>query len=832
MSAAAVDLADAADLPAAVVGGKARTLGLMAVMGLPVPDGFVVPAGTADPGAVLAAEIARRGWEAVPLAVRSSAAQEDGNHASFAGIHASCLNVVGSEAARRATGEVTASLHSPRAAAYRQRMGIPDGEAAMAVLVTPMVPAVAAGVGFTCEPRSGRDNLLAISAVRGLGEALVDGSEAGEEILVAENRLDDSLSVASRTPARQSAECIPIEGGGTLRRPLPAGSGPILDDVRAVDLARLLREAARALNYADPAFDMEWVWTGERFVLVQARPITARGWHTYPGLAGQAPIWSNGNTRDVVPHVMGAMDWLGSRLLADIILEQAYRRSGFPVLEGARRTALFGGRLYLNASLIQWEAWDALGLPPREINAFMGGHHPEIPVQPPSRRDRLARLLRLARYVVGAGGWRRRGLAEIEATFAEAGEVRALDLAALDDFGLSDRLRRLGAATRGREAMMFLQGSGGGTLFQVVETIRKRLPAEAPALAAAIMSGGEPSVSTRQGRETLELAGLARLEPEVAARLRRGPPWSLDGLPPTSPFCAALERFIDRYGHRGIYETYFRNPRLREDPSHLLASVAGLLDVDPAALEARQKAAQQAAWKRLDAELPLAARLMLRTLIGPARMEGRQRELARSALAASGEAVRRLLLEMGRRLTERGALDDSGGIFDLTPQEAMDALAGKTAGLRRRVRHRRERMAEWDANPAPDTVIGHGRGAPPPRPDPAQPGPAATAGGWKGVSVGGGVAEGVARVVHSPDLGSHLMPGDILVAPSTDPAWTPLFLRAGGLVMETGGYISHGAIIARELGIPAVINLPGILGAIRDGQRVRVDGDRGVVTPV
>lgn len=824
--AAAIGLVDTADLSPGMVGGKAHALGLMARMGLPVPEGFVIPAGAADAGAILAAELERRGWTATPLAVRSSAPHEDGAKASFAGIYASRLNVVGPDAARRAADEVLASLWMPRALAYRQRMGVPDEQAAMAVLVTPMVPAVAAGVAFTCEPRSGRDNLMLISAVRGLGEALVDGSETGEEIVVAEARLDDGLSLVSRTPARQSAECVPAGDGGTFRRPLSATTGPILDDSRALELAHLLRDAARALNYADPAFDVEWVWTGERFVLVQARPITARGWHTYPGLAGQAPIWSNGNTRDVAPLVMGPMDWVGSRLLADLILEQAYRRTGFAVLDGARRSALFGGRLYLNASLIQWEAWDALGLPPRDINAFMGGHHPEIPVSPPGRGEKLARLGRVARYALGSAGWRRRGLAEAEATFAETRMIRALDLTALGDRDLSEHLLRLGRTTRSREALLFLQGAGGGSLFQVIETIRKRLPAEAPALAAAIMSGGEPSVSTRQGHDTLELADLARREPAIAARLRRGPPWNLADLPPGSAFRAALDGFIERYGHRGIYETYFRNPRLREDPSFLLESVAGLLDVDPAALTARQTTVRAAAWKRLDAALPLAARLMLRVLIGPARMEGRQRELARSALAASGEAVRLLLLEMGRRLCRRGILDDRGDIFDLTPHEALDAMDGKTAGLRSRIRHRRRQMAHWDANPAPDTVIGDGLAAPP------RPAALAAGEGWSGVSVGGGVVEGVARIVPSPEQGGGLRPGDILVAPSTDPAWTPLFLRAGGLVMETGGYVSHGAIIARELGIPAVINLPGILDAIRDGQRVRVDGDRGVVRVV
>lgn len=820
---AVIDLPAAAELPCGTVGGKAHALGLMARLGLPVPEGFVIPAGAANAAAILAAELERRGWTATPLAIRSSAPHEDGAKASFAGIYASCLNVVGLDAARRAAEEVLASLWTPHALAYRQRMGVPEEQAAMAVLVTPMVPAVAAGVAFTCEPRSGRDNLMLISAVHGLGEVLVDGSETGEEILVAEARLDDDLSVASRTPARQSAECVLAEGGGTLRRPLSTATGPVLDDSRALELAYLLRDAAQALNYADPAFDIEWVWTGERFVLVQARPITTRGWHTYPGLAGQAPIWSNGNTRDVVPQVMGAMDWVGTRLLADVILEQAYRRTGFPVLPGARRTALFGGRLYLNASLIQWEAWDALGLPPRDINAFMGGHHPEISVPPPSRRERLGRIIRVARYALGSAGWRRRGLAEVKATFAEAEATRALDLAAQTDRELSDHLRSLGRATRTREAMMFLQGSGGGTLFQVVEIIRKHLPAEAPALAAAIMSGGEPSISTRQGHETLRLAVLARREPAVTAWLRRGAPWDMAGLPPVSSFRIALDGFIERYGHRGVYETYLRNPRLREAPSYLLDSVAGLLDVDPAALEARQATARAAAWERLDAKLPLAARLMLRVLIGPARMEGRHRELARSALAASGEAVRRLLIDIGRRLQERGDLDAAKDIFDLTPHEAASALEGRIAGLRSRVRHRHRQMAEWDANPAPDTVIGDGRTAPSP------PAPTTNAEGWTGVSVGGGVVEGIARLIHSPEQGHSLKPGDILVAPSTDPAWTPLFLRAGGLVMETGGYISHGAIIARELGIPAVINLPGILAEIRDDQRVRVDGDRGLV---
>lgn len=860
---APIDLAAAADAPVAEVGGKGQQLGRLARLGLPVPDGFVIAAsalgaafaGAArDPAAApplpdefvaaLDAELVRRGWQHTPLAVRSSAPQEDSQRASFAGIHRSELNVTGRTALARAVSVVHASLWTPQAVAYRQRLGLADADAAMAVVVMPMLPAVLSGVAFTCDPQSGRDDRIAISAVRGLGEALVGGLESGEEILLEEERIGETLAVVARRPARQRVRVVPAPEGGTRQEALaPSGAegtetgadtAPLLDDAQALALGRLLRAAAQALDYADPAYDIEWVWDGARFVLVQARPVTARRWHGYPGLAGQNAIWSNGNTRDVVPHVMGAMDWISWRRMVDLMLEQGYRLAGFPLLPGARRSALHSGRLYLNVSLIQWEGYDALGVAPPAMNRLLGGHHPEIAVPPAGWRDRLARAARLLRYVRKSGAQRRAGRRETAQAFADSARWRAEDVARLSDDALSARLHEQLRYVRTRDGMMFLQGSSGGNLYLLLDLVDRYLPGEGHALVAAVMAGGEPSVSARQAYEMAALARAARDEPAAYAWLRRGAPRELAALPADSAFRRAFGEFVERYGHRGIYESYLRNPRFREDPSYLLDTLAGLLDTDIAALEARRRQAAERAWTRLRGALPLSRRLWAKTLVRIAQAESNDRELARSAFTACSETTRRLLLEAGARLRERGALATPDAVFDLTPHELGDALNGRlgAAALGRRIAERRARMAAWEAQPAPEVIFGAGAekaawtAAPVPTAESAANG---ESGVWRGIAVGSGCAEGIARIVRAPAEGTRLAPGEILVAPSTDPAWTPLFLKAGGLVMETGGYLSHGAIVAREFGIPAVVNLPGILDRIEDGQRLRVDGGTGEV---
>lgn len=833
-----LDFAAATAAGPAVAGGKGAQLGRLARYGFSVPDGFVVAtaalAQTMDDeltaaaraagtdGEALAAFRARlqakplapalvatlrhalrqRGWENTPLAVRSSAPMEDSHRASFAGIHRSELNVTGIDAFIDAVRAVWASLWTPQAVAYRQRLGI--AEAGMAVVAMPMVPAVAAGVAFSCDPASGRDDRVVINAVPGLADSLVSGRVSGEEIILETDPVSEDYAVVRRSGA-------------------PSG----LTDAQVVELAHLVREAAFALDYGDPFYDIEWVWDGERFHLVQARPVTARRWHTYPALAGQAALWSNGNTRDALPHVMYAGDWAFSRQLVNLLLEQGWRLAGYPLLPGAQRAALFSGRLYLNAALLQWEGYDAIGIAPAAMNRLLGGHHAEIAVPPASLKQRIVRAGRMLRYLANAGRRRRLGRRQVAAAHAACAGWRAENLATLGDDELGRRLLALGLHARRQEGLLFLQGSSGGSLSLLLDRIERRLPGEAHALAAALMAGGEPSVTARQSYELLALAALAAAEPAAAALLRAG---SLDwqNLPEDSSFRRRFAAFIERYGHRAIYESYSRNPRWREDPGYLLRRIAELMETAPAlpvTLAARQQTVRQAARARLAGRLPWWTQRWIEALAKAATAECNDREAARSAFTAYNEVGRQLLLEIGRRLAARGALVRAEQVFHLLPPEITAALAHRIDGaaLCHRVADRERQCAEWEANPAPD-VIDAGSAAPV-----AVSAAGAAAGVWRGTAVGAGLAAGPARIIHHPEDGDRLAPGEILVAPSTDPAWTPLFLKAGGLVMETGGYLSHGAIVAREFGIPAVVNLPGILAAVADGETLEVDGGRGTV---
>lgn len=861
-----LDFDTAADAGAGLAGGKGTTLGRLRRYGLPVPAGFVVASTAyadffdadlhaaakaaghdADalaalrrriaakplPAALseaLADELRRRGWETTPLAVRSSAPMEDSRRASFAGIHHSVLNVAGAAALADAVRAVWASLWTPQAVAYRTRLELPPAAAAMAVVVMPLLAARSAGVAFSCDPASGRDDRLVISAVRGLGEALVGGLEAGEEIVVGEDCFDERIAILSRRPARQRSAIVADAAGGT-RQQACADGGEILTDADALALAALVRDAANALDFAEPWFDLEWVQDDTGFHLVQARPVTARPWHTYPGLAGQHAIWTNGNTRDVVPQPVNAADWASMRRLINLYLEQGYRLAGYPLLPGAQRGALFSGRLYLNVSFIQWEGFDALGVSPQAMNALLGGHHAEIAVPTVRWRDRLRRIGRLVRYLAGVAGRRRHGRAQAAAAFADCRRWRSEDLAALPDTALGERLRSLFAHVRRQDGLQFLQGSSGGNLHTLLEAVDKEFPGEGQALVAALMAGQEASVSAQQGYDLVGLARIADAEPAVRDWLRAGAPHDPGRLPADSPFRAALAAFLDRHGHRGVYESYLRSPRWRENPAWLLSTLADLAGVDTAALAARQQAAADAAWQRLRARLPRWRLALLRKLVEGAIADGNDRELARSAFTAYSEVGRRLLLEAGRRLRERGALDAADGVFHLLPGELCAALAGTlpAAALRARIAGRAVRFAEWTAAPAPDVVIDGAAGIAETFADDSAATIDADGRVWRGVAVGTGCGEGVARLIDHPEAGHRLAPGEILVAPSTDPAWTPLFLKAGGLVMETGGYLSHGATVAREFGIPAVVNLPGIRGALADGRRVRVDGLAGRV---
>ncbi|RSE92857.1 PEP/pyruvate-binding domain-containing protein [Achromobacter aegrifaciens] len=843
MSAAALDWAAAALAGPQAAGGKGWQLGRRSQLGVPVPDGFVLPAalslarepGQALPHAVAQArrdELAARGWLERPLALRSSAPQEDSAGASFAGIHLSCLNVRGADAAIDAVRQVWDSQWTPQACAYRQKLGL--NPAGMAVVVMPLIDAVASGIAFSLDPVSGRHDEMVIHANWGLGESLVDGAAQGDEYRLREDYLRQAWPLAGRRIGAKRHASQAAEGAGTLLAPTPAARAAQagLRDAQAEALGEIVRDAARALDYAGGGYDIEWVWDGRRFWIVQARPITAAARHTYPALRAQPAYWSRGNTREVLPLAMSALEWDTGRVMAQRMLTTGFELSGYSTLPGVRLAALFQGRVYLDASVIQWLGYDALGVPPKAMNALLGGPQPEIAVTPLPLAQRLRHGARILRYLRRAAPLRKQAEQDLPRLFARA-QAWLDEPAPASNAALGARLREQFHTVLAADQLFFLQGSGGGALHKLLELVEKACPGEGHALTAALMAGGEPSVTAAQSYALMALAKLAAGDASVMEWLRdpqRDSAGWQRALPDGAPFKQAFADFLRQYGHRAVYETYLRNPRWREDPGYLLDSVLQLTDADPAALRARQDSAASQARLRLRAALPFWQRPLLARLLAAARIEGRQREAARSVLVAYLAAARQNALALGRRYVHADGLAAADDIFHLNAAELFALADGRLtpAAAGRRAALRRAQLESWAATPDPDVIAEAAAGAATDMPPPA-PADAGAAGSWRGTPAAGGHARAGAFVARSPSEGLAMPAGGILVAASTDPAWTPLFLRAGALVMEAGGYLSHGAIVAREFGIPAIVNVQGIMRQVVTGDVLEVDASRGTV---
>ncbi|MDA8334657.1 MAG: PEP-utilizing enzyme [Peptococcaceae bacterium] len=760
-----------------------------------------------------------------PLAVRSSAGAEDGSGASFAGIHDSFLNVRGREGILSAVKGCYASLWTSRAVAYRRKMGIADDGVLPAVVIMAMVEAVAAGVAFTCDPRTGRRDLVVIGANFGLGESVVGGAVDPDEYRV--NYRGEIVEVkAGRKEGRTVAR---PEGGTEFIRAL-SPAGPVLSRPDIAGLGRLIIRVFDSLGRGEEHQDVEWVSDGHSFTLVQARPVTVLPRYTVPALKNQPEIWSNANFRDAIPMVLSTLSWSLIRLNLEDMLMVPFQAAGYRLPGGLQAARLFAGRAYMNLSLTQWLYYDSIGFPPRMVNEAFGGHQPEIDLGEAktsigvglARSWRLVKLLKVARQ---ARKRAQTSFARIDAFMAAAEKEDWTNLA---DGEVAEKLSAVGQTTAAFGLEFILLGFGSGAYSRLAMTLGRYFPDRGPAMANALMAGAGDITSAEQGYRLVELAETARDDGAARRFLDRDPfcplAWE-EKLPEDSPFKLALRAFLAEFGHRGIYEAEIANPRWREDPSFILGAVRGTYrTASLAGIRAAQREKSASVRREVERHVPFPGRLAVRYWLGQALAGAALRELGKSMLVKPIELSRRLLLEVGRRLVERGVLAEPNDVFHCAGSEVSCLLQGEWdgRGLAVLVEERKIRQREMEAQSPPDVVIDE---------VPHRAAPAHPAGGrvLTGIGVAAGAASGMVRIVPTPVAGEKLTFGDVLVAPSTDPAWTPLFLRAAALVMETGGCVSHGAIVAREYGIPAVVNVPGVLGVLSDGQRVTVDGDAGKV---
>ena len=763
---------EAYEAGAAVCGGKGYNLARLARYGFRVPRGGVLPVGA--PLSEIPRGLERLGLLDAKVAVRSSATAEDSARASFAGIHRSFLNVSGAAAIQEAAQGCIDSLGTPEAIAYRRRMGYRDEEVQCAVVVCEMVAARCAGVAFSCDPATGRRDLILVDAAEGLGEAVVSG------------RVNPQ-----RMTWRIQRGLLSRQGGSDGRAWLPE---PVEEE-----LAHQVTRMHWALGEGQDPQDIEWAYDGERLWLLQARPVTRLPRAGWPRTAALPRYWSTANIKDGAPGVLCELSWSS---LCEVVGDAAYaapKAAGYQMPAGTEVVRRFQGRGFFDLTMMQWAFYDAFGLLPADTIRALGGCQPEIQVPAGSplkghegRRRQLAGL-RLLRQI---WNFPAKARAAIERQMAYQRALGAVDWRAFSREELRSAMTRINLVQHSFLPAFGLANGSSGPWQMALDSLVKDAD-----LIGRLQAGGGEVVSAEQGYRLYEIA--------------QGK--------------STIEEFLHDFGHRAVYEADLLNPRWAEDPSWILEQVESIRENPPArdprefAIEVRRQAERELK-RRFGWRTPLLLWLVRKLRAGVA-----AREATKSALVSLLLPVRRIVLEIGRRLVAEGKLDSPEQALHLASIDLSCWLRGywDGAGARELTRDRAQRRESWLAETAPDLITEEpdGRLATPVHP----PASLSESGVWSGISVSPGAATGAARIVHSPTDAAHLQQGDILVAPSTDPGWTPLFLRASAIVMETGGYLSHGAIVAREYGIPAVANVPGILNALHDGELITVDGSRGRV---
>ncbi|GAA1998108.1 PEP/pyruvate-binding domain-containing protein [Microbacterium pumilum] len=853
-----LDLAHLSAGDIAAVGGKAANLGELIRAGFDVPPGFcitteayrravrgtTIEAGTgtdaaAARAAVLDAPFPEPVATAVrdayarlesgtdgPVAVRSSATAEDLPGASFAGQQDTYLNVAGIDAVLDAVHRCWASLWTDRAVAYRAAQGIDGAGVALAVVVQRMVDAEAAGVLFTADPVTGRRRQAVLDAAHGLGDAVVSGSVDPDHFIV------------------------------------DTGTGRILDRRRGGETADTLAasvsdEQVRVLvslgDRVESAFgspqDIEWaVDAAGHAWLTQSRPITT----LYPIPMRAAPLpadetrvffcisLAQGLHRPITPMGIATFRVIGSGFL-DLIGRRPER-----IIDGPSGFAIGGDRIFVDATPIVRSSVGreifprALDVMETRSAVVLRGlfTDPRFSVLPGSRRRFVPRALHLAARV-------RLPFLVVQALVSPAAaqrrvqrlgaEVRASDVADGGDIptrvdGVVDLLfRAMPLAPRS------LPGAVVG--FAMLGLARRLLrgSAEAGDLQTVLRSA-PGNVTTEMDLDLWRVAVRARDDVASASALGTQSARDLaDG------FCAGIlpavlqsgmSEFLRTYGHRAVAEIDLGMPRWSDDPEHLFGVLSGYLRLDPDAVTPDRHFADGAR----------DATTMMQTLIGRARRRGRlraaavrfslrraralvgMREMPKFLMITAMSRARAAMRQVGAELAESGRIEERDDVFFLDFDEVKRAASGED--LRAAVSERRVRYdTELRRRHVPRVLLSDGTELEAVGSASADVEP----GALRGTPASAGTVTAPARVIRDP-VGAHLEPGEILVAPSTDPGWTPLFLTAGGLVMEMGGANSHGAVVAREYGIPAVVGVPGATEMITTGVEVTVDGASGVVT--
>lgn len=771
-------------------GGKAAGLAQLRRLGLPVPVGFVIR----DASAHVAAEDVGTCFSrmealgATPVAVRSSAVGEDGDDQSFAGQYDTVLGVDSADDFVRAVRACADSVHSGRASSYSGQV-----TATMHLVVQQMVDARAAGVVFTADPATGRRDLMVIDAIAGLGEALVDGSASPDHLV------------------------LDIHGGSAVRE---VGETPVLS---TDEIADIRSGALRASEHWGRPMDLEWAidQSGTLWWL-QARPIT-----TLPGdlnemdspLAGDDHVYTRCNIGEMMPGAFCPLTASVSGFAIDYAMQmtQVVARAQPSYQTPWLQVGYFQGHMFLNMTEGTGLSSGLLGNSLEQFSISICGRVvDELKPKPP--KPFLAKLIntvRLSTYALSAGPAIRRLPRQIAAFRVPTSDDPRLVLQELDS-GVEQYCEitlthvrsssRAAVAANILESVLIKQAIKSGRSEDEGRADATRLMAGATEVESALMLEELDSVVHAVAADAVAAERFLAAKPAVAIAELRTSGGSIG---------QALDQFLDRHGHRGYRELCMRDASWAEDLEGLGAMMQVMV----------RSALDPAATRPSSIDVEAATSSTVRLLARLAQGGARGREETKSKMALMAHSLKLGYRHLGGVLAKAGRLPDSDLVFFFDRAELTRIVGSEdvTALIQSAVK-RREALAFQGSLEFADVSVGR------PTPLIARPQPSVTGDEIVGRPASRGSVEGVVRVARSIVDAREVERGEILVAPVTDVGWTPYFTVISALVTDIGSSVSHGAVVAREYGLPCVVNTLVATQVLKTGDRVRVDGDRGVIT--
>lgn len=850
-----------------MVGGKGASLARLMNAGLPVPDGFHVTTeayrrfvaenrlqtiienalGQVDleqpatleqaaahiresfQAAVIPREVAAaiagaygdlKGMEPA-VAVRSSATAEDLPEASFAGQQESYLNISGTENVLEATKKCWSSLWTARAIGYRARQGIQSEGVALAVVVQELVPAEVAGILFTVDPIRGNREQIHVSAAWGLGDAVVGGRVTPDDFIVDK----ETGRVVQQQIAEKEVMTV-RDNGATMDEPVPENlrTVPALESADLQELARLGVEI-EAL-YGMP-MDVEWTLADGEFAIVQARPVTALRQVTIPApddwqLPAPKGHYMRTSIVDFMPDPLSplftTMGLSAYNEGLDQMLCETMDTDSSPFPEETLITIHDYAYMQVNFPAKVW--WELLSkLAPRLLKLIRKGPEHFREVALPAYQQKVRSLdEKPVAEMTAAEIWH-----DAHQLIYEA--VYYLSILQVDTLGAS---------------------AGSEGLFTAIYNRYFRQNGY-PRASTYLM--GYDTTPIRAEKSLYDLAMWALEQPALAGYLllteAKGIAADLDNIEPPKgiepgvwvELLLHLDTHQETYGHI-LYDLDFARPVPAEDPTPSLEAIKMYMRGEGANPHERQERLER---EREQATEQLLARARgpqgwaVRKALGWATSMAEVREDSIASIGLAYPRLRALLHELGRRLSDAGAIAQAEDIYWLEEAEIaarLDALKnGEQLASLAAVVEERKKVREAEKSMMPPTQLPHSKtymGVPIEAFVPGEGGQEGDR--LKGVGASGGKVTGVACVLHGPEDFDQMQQGGILVAKLTTPAWTPLFAMAGGVVTDIGGPLSHGSIVSREYGIPAVMGTVAATHLIESGQVITVDGDAGYVT--